>query len=600
MTARKVRSFARDHGLTGIDSKLFEFYVAYLYLNRYVSADIRILDDIVTGGGDDGGIDVAAVVINGTVVTDASDIADLLNDGSENSVYITLIQAKTSEKYDTKLISKFLHGVEQIAEYTANGGDTTNLPIGLSQTAMVVDEVLNNITRFNTPRIPAELFYVTNSKTSTDVEALGETQVLAALRRLQRHAIFPDDITCILQGKNDREERESTLSGPQDVTFRFPGAQPITETMGIDQAYIGVAQADQLLNVICNDSGRVRDGVLKENVRTYQGDANPVNREIYSTLLSEDVELFPFLNNGLTIIARKLNNAGGRITISSYQIVNGGQTSHQLARWAEHLRDTVGKENAMRELAKVAVPIKLISTTSSEIFSRVSVATNLQSAISETDIQSSKKHAQDVELYFAQSGPDGLRYARQNGTDLSDLDVPGLRVVTTSDLDRAVAACIFGESSTSIGSPKSLYGKSSFIWNNHPVDVYYFSALIVYRIESLFRRSARDDSIQLVKAAKYHLAMMTAGLLIPELVSVFEEEKEPTDKDIDTAAREIERAVAKSDLSDSIDNCVAIAIKSLLQHFAAQVKIGKPLVKDDVRNKSVETELHNMFFHPNE
>lgn len=592
MTQRKIRGFAKSNGFTGNESELFERYVAYLYLNRYVSSDVRIIDDIVVGGGTDGGVDIAAVIINGTIVIDASDVADLLNDGSDNSVAATFIQAKTGEKYDTKLISKFLHGVEAVTEYAALGRGRSNLPAGLAQTALILDAVLDNITRFNTTRIPAELYYVTTSKTSTTVERLGETQIDSALKRLNGHSIYPDLLTCKLHGKGDLEERESALAGPQDVVFRFPGAIPIPEAMGIDQAYIGIAQAEQLLNVLCNDKGEMRAGIFKENVRIYQGDSNPVNREIYATLASPERALFPFLNNGLTIIARKLNNAGGRFTISGYQVVNGGQTCHQLARWARAVRASLGTEAANAELSKVTVPVKLISTASSEIFSRVSVATNLQSAISDTDIQSSTRDAQNVELYFAQSGADGLRYSRQNGTEISELDVPALRIVTTSDLDRAVAACIFGESAKSIGSPKELYHRDSYVWGGHPVVIYYFSAWIVYRIESLFRRAGREDDVQYVKAAKYHIAMIAACHLIPELADVFSSSQEPEHKNISTAARAIEG----SSWMDKVDDAVADAAGAVIAYFSASIKTQKALVKDEVRNKSVEIDLYNRAF----
>lgn len=81
----------------------------------------------------------------------------------------------------------------------------------------------------------------------------------------------------------------------------------------------------------------MRSGIFDDNVRLNQGNENRVNQRIYSTLTSENRNMFPFLNNGVTIVARSLTNVADRFSMSGYQIVNGGQTSHQLVRWFQSL-----------------------------------------------------------------------------------------------------------------------------------------------------------------------------------------------------------------------------------------------------------------------
>lgn len=104
-------------------------------------------------------------------------------------------------------------------------------------------------------------------------------------------------------------------------------------------------------------------------------------------------------------------------------------------------RSEVGEDSL---LTSVWIPVKLIETSDSDIVSEVTIATNLQTSIAQADIQGSTQDAKNVEQYFEQSGQDGLRYARQSGVTEDPVGFTRLRVVTTTDLNRSVASCIFG------------------------------------------------------------------------------------------------------------------------------------------------------------
>ncbi|TYK78061.1 AIPR family protein, partial [Streptococcus pyogenes] len=153
------------------------------------------------------------------------------------------------------------------------------------------------------------------------------------------------------------------------------------------------------------------------------------------------------------------------------------------------------------------------SSNDRDVRTSVSIATNLQTAIGSTDIQASSQIAKNVEEYFAQSGADGLRYERQNRG--AALEFARTRVVATPELNRAVAATLFGESSRAIGSPKDLEVEGSFVWGNYPVETYYYAAWIIYRIDRYFARTPESATL---KAAKYHIAMMVSALVNPGLI----------------------------------------------------------------------------------
>jgi hypothetical protein len=581
LTESKMRSFSERNGFAGKPSELFELYIASVYAERYLGGDIKLLDDIATGGGDDEGVDVAAIVINGEAVTDPDDVSGAIEDRDDNDVRAIFIQAKTSEKFDTKLIAKFLHGIESCTKAAAKRSSVP-LGSGLSQTVAILQSVIDNIDRFRTTRIPVEIYYVTTAKQPSD-EALRESQVTSAIDRLRDLDVYNDDLALKLHGRNEISAKEKERKGPQDIEFRFSRKQLIPETEGIEQAYIGLIQANELIKILFDGDG-IRPGIFDDNVRLYQGDQNQVNLRIYSTLDSPRRDMFPFLNNGLTIVARKLTNVADRFSISGYQIVNGGQTSHQLVRWYRNLTcDKVSRVDS--DLTSVWVPIKIIETSDADIVSEVTIATNLQTSIAATDIQASTQDAKNVEQYFEQSGQDGLRYARQSGVSADPVGFTRLRVVTTPDLNRAVASCVFGESSRAIGSPNELTSEDSFVWGGYPVALYYVSAWIVYRVESYFRRKRENFELLALKAAKYHIAMLVSAMSFPDFGKIYTDARDQ--KAMQTVAQKASTGRWKDVVEESLETCMSV----VRVYFAETISEGRSLRKDDVRARKAQVDL---------
>lgn len=282
------------------------------------------------------------------------------------------------------------------------------------------------------------------------------------------------------------------------------------------------------------------------------------------------------MNNGLTIIATNLRGLGDRFFISGYQIVNGGQTSHQLIRWSES--DEV--RNAPHLMADLWITVKIVSSHDSNVRRSVAIATNLQTPIGSTDVQASTQIAKDVEEYFAQSGKDGLRYERQSRG--ATLEFARTRVATTPELNRAVAATLFGESSRAIGSPKDLEAEDSFVWGDYPVEAYYYAAWIIYRIDRYF---ARTPEFTILKAAKYHIAMVVSALVNPEFIAMFEDAAiEATSKKL-KKSRMLKFRVAENPLSEQIEAAIVTAAELAADAFKVPLSEGRSLRKDDVRSR---------------
>ncbi|UOZ03188.1 AIPR family protein [Amycolatopsis sp. WQ 127309] len=580
LTSKRVVKFSRNFGFGGTEAEQFERYVAANYLFQYVGDDVELIERSVLGGGSDEGIDIAAVVVNGRIVFEPEEIDELIAEQGANSAKVIFIQAKTSESYDSKLIAKFLHGVEAVTKY-AMKPKSLKLPPRLVDVAILIDRIAESGDKFQDSRIPCELYYVTTSS-NDGRSAQAELQVTEAIGRIREIGAYSEDFKLRTHGYEELAAKQKERHGPQNVQFNFEKRQTIPATDRVSEAYIGLVSASELLKLLKDDSGDVRSGIFDDNVRLDLGAQNSVNSRIMGTLRSAEREHFPFLNNGLTIIATELRGLGDRFFISGYQIVNGGQTSHQLIRWAE----TEEVKNFPQLMLDLWVPVKIVSSNDSGVRTSVSIATNLQTAIGSSDIQASSQVAKNVEEYFAQSGADGLRYERQNRG--AALEFARTRVVTTPELNRAVAATLFGESSRAIGSPKDLEVEDAFVWGERPEETYYYAAWIIYRIDRYFARTPESTTL---KAAKYHLSMMASALVNPELIPLFEA------GDIDAVASRLARPkrlsfrVVEKKFSDEIEGAIALAAELTADLFRTVLSEGRSLRKDDVRSRKSQEAL---------
>lgn len=584
LTSKRVAKFSRDFGFGGSEAEQFERYVAANYLFQYLRDDVESIERSVLGGGNDEGIDIGAVVVNGSIVFEPEEIEELIAEQNANSAKVIFIQAKTSESYDSKLIAKFLHGVESVTKYAVKPG-SVSLPPPLVDLANLIDRIAENGDKFKDSSIPCELYYVTTS--SNDGKgAQGELQVTQSLERIREIGVYSKRLKLRTHGHEELAAKQKERHGPQNIQFNFEKRQTIPATDRVNEAYIGLVSASELIKLLKDDSDDIRPGIFDDNVRLDLGPYNAVNNRIMGTLQSNEREHFPFLNNGLTIIATDLRGFGDRFFISGYQIVNGGQTSHQLIRWS----DTNEVKNQPNLMSDLWIPVKIVSSSDPGVRTSVAVATNLQTAIGASDIQASSQIAKDVEEYFKQSGTNGLRYGRQSRG--AALDFARTRVVTTPELNRAVAATLFGESSRAIGSMKELEAEGSFVWGEYPVEMYYYAAWIIYRIDRYFART--PDSATL-KAAKYHIAMVVSALVNRKFIEIFE------DSDTERAAKKLRTPkglkfrVTENVLAEQIETEIVTAVDLAAEVFKTPLAEGRSLRKDDVRSRrSQETLLEKV------
>jgi AIPR protein len=219
-----------------------------------------------------------------------------------------------------------------------------------------------------------------------------------------------------------------------------------------------------------------------DNVRDWQ-DFNPVNADIKQTIENKDERpRFALMNNGITVIAKKMRGTGNRFFIEDYQVVNGCQTSHVLYYSQQQLDESI------------MVPLRLLATNNENVITAIIKATNRQTEVKEEHLLALSDFSKKLEAFFPTFRPQHLYYERRSKQYNGDPNVEKTRVITPAYLIRAFASVFLEEPHRATRSYRTLLegvGKSIFA-SDHRLEPYYLAAFILYRLEFIFRNQLLD------------------------------------------------------------------------------------------------------------
>jgi hypothetical protein len=298
-------------------------------------------------------------------------------------------------------------------------------------------------------------------------------------------------------GSDDLHDAWIRKNHANEVEIQLEKQVNLPKMPGVDQAILGVVSVSELLKLTHAEDGTLDERVFYDNVRGFKGEDNPVNRQIIKTLNSQERNLLPVLNNGVTVVASSYTpKPGDAVAVSGFQVVNGCQTSHCLHLTQESLGD---------EVTSVFVPIRLVITKDEEVATQIIRATNSQTAVQENDLVALTKFQKQLEDFYKLDSADvKLIYERRSGQFYS-ADVTKTRVVTISDQLRSISAVFLDNPHAAARYTARLYDAvgTSIFQEEHKLLPYIASAFAAYRIENAFR-AGLDPTY---KPARYHILM---------------------------------------------------------------------------------------------
>jgi hypothetical protein len=259
-----------------------------------------------------------------------------------------------------------------------------------------------------------------------------------------------------------------------------------------------------------NEAGNLQRSLFFDNVRDWQ-EYNSVNTGIKETLTSTSPNRFVLMNNGVTVIARKMSRLSDTFVLDDYQIVNGCQTSHVLYNERDHINDSV------------LIPFRLISTNDEDVTSAIIKATNRQTPVSEDQFFALDEFGKKLEIFF-NSYPilQRLYFERRSNQYGSVTDIKQVRVVTFANMIRDFASMFLNEPHQATRNFKRLKERvgSDIFGEHHRMEPYYVSALAHKKIDALFNNG---KLLAKYKPATFHLILsfriLAAGWTMPAITA---------------------------------------------------------------------------------
>lgn len=477
-----VSSFSLDADSEAIQFEKFSTYS--VIASRFNGA--FDLDDVVTGESDEG-IDGVAVIIDESVMASADDAeAVFIKPRRNHDVDVVFIQAKRSEGFDLGDFLKFKEGILRFV--TASPYVATDDV--LLESRGMFDVVLEHVPNLRNGR-PSLIARFVATGIYQQPDAL-ETALRDFRSQLTSLGVFHEiDIKFV-----DRDELTrlwvDTYSGVNASLPAYSTAA-LPNIVGIDEAYLAVVKASDFVNnVLTTADGNLRTHVFEENVRSFLGFDNDVNKSIASTLMSETSSRFPVLNNGITIVSPDVQLQGNTLHLANFQIVNGCQTSNVLFENRTSLGD-------------VMVNIKVVETQMEDVFSELVRATNSQTRVEDTQFLSLLPIVRKVEQFFnTYDGDDGRLYLERRDRQYVGHDIPNTRIFSLHNAAKCVAAMVCKRPELAMRYPKKMYDElSSTIFAEDTKEIVFYAAcLTMYRFTLLVSNSTIPQNL---KRFKWHM-----------------------------------------------------------------------------------------------
>lgn len=472
------------------ESVLFEKFANYCVL---VNQNIHnlVLSAVETGEGDDCSTDGLAIVINNRLVTNLTELTDIINFRMDIKVHFIFIQTKMSDKFEGTEFLNFGSGVidifKPIDQHELRRNDS------IQEKCEMIEYIIDNYEILEEPP-KCSLFYVCNGKWVEDQNLVAriskvkaDFKILDILGEVNFYPVGNAELRRLYEDSKNQNVAELEMDKRIELPY----------TEGIEEAYLVIMPAKELVSII-SDGDELKKGIFDSNIRDFQGyEDNRVNSDINSTINSSSKDKFGFLNNGITIVGKSLTKKRDKYLLKNFQIVNGCQTSNLLFENREMLND------------KMWVNVKVIITESEDLINKVVKATNSQTVVEEIHLQAMSDYQLHLESFYKTYKFKGeeLFYERRLGQYNLESGIEKNKVVSIEEQIKSFSAVFLDaphKSSRYYGSLLEDIEKKIFLGDHEPI-IYFTSSYMSQLIEIEF---LNNNIAQKYRKYKYHILML--------------------------------------------------------------------------------------------
>lgn len=474
-----------------LQSDFFEFFTFEQLLKNFDLSNDEIKSG-KTGGGDDGGIDGFFIFLNDNLILEKEINKEQIKKNPIIDLFI--IQTTEAKSFSEDVFNKLSDTISSIFDLTKDINQLKNFyNVNIIEKVSIFRDIYTGLTS-KYPKINVYYFYATKGNT-TNIHL----KVKNKAKKL--------------------EEKTKTLLSGSNVDVKFFGARELLESFRTEKTYTlqlkfteSLSKGENDYAVLCDlvnfykfvtdDSKNLRRYIFESNVRDYQGEVE-VNKDIKKTLESTRKADFWWLNNGITLIAKKASVAGKIITLDDVQIVNGLQTTRCIYDYLHTKRDLLNEKN------KNSILVKVIITEDPVVRDSIIKATNFQTRIPDASLRATDSMQRDLEDFFKK---DGWYYDRRKNY-YKNMGKPTDKIISIPYLAQSIMAILLKEPHIARGRPASIIKKDDDYKRvfNPSVDLHAYLnvAKTMKKIENFLR--SRDGKFTVPEKTnfRFHVAMIT-------------------------------------------------------------------------------------------
>lgn len=468
-----LKDFRTERGLspTMAEDVAFEHFAANLTIGVLANG-LLDTDECVVGEDNQPAVDAIGIIINGSFVQDQDEVETYIEMNGYLDVDFVFVQAKTSASFDASALGDLGDFAERVLEEGPIPTDNARV----RQFCSLKDAIFAKSKAFKRRNPAVHLYYVTTGQTPK-----GDANFKSKESTLQKRLTRSGNISSVfvtLIGASEIQRRTLQISNSLSREILFPKRVTMPDVPGVTQAFLGVLPVDEFMKLIAGEADTLLTSIFYDNVRDWEG-FNTVNEGMQKTLQSGATRArFVLMNNGVTVIAKKLQPTGDKLVLEDYQFVNGCQTSNVIWSCRNDLTATA-----------TAVPIKIIATEDEAVVRDIIRATNSQTEIKQAQLLAITDFQKQLELFFKAHGENSLFYERRSRQYVNQKVEPR-RVVTPVGLVKAYASMFLEEPHKTARDFASVLKKvgGEVFAANHKLEPYYLSALTYFWIETLLKK----------------------------------------------------------------------------------------------------------------
>ena len=479
-----LRSFSDDFGYMGLDEpKQFEKFVNNIIFSRqYMRSNPtpELIDIVSTGNGQDTGFDGIGIIVNGVLIKNMDEYKFFSEKDFNLDISFIFIQSKARPRFNASEVNNFYFGVDNFFNKKSS--------ILENETIKRFREIKNFIYENDTLKFNKNpklyMYYVAAGewKSPQDIVARKDESV----KKLKNKNIF-SEINAIFYDTEKLKVLYTELKRKNIKQIQFSSRVALPDITNVTQSFIGSLPMNEFIKIITDSEGNLQGNLFDDNVRHFQGN-NKVNTEIDNTLKNKDIQdALPILNNGITIITKKIEQTGNNISLFDFQIVNGCQSAHVLFQ-----NKDIIKENTN-------IIIKIIETTNQSLINKIIKATNRQTQVTDEAFESLSDFHRNLEMYYEAKSKqinNPIYYERRSKQyDNDPRKIKSTQIVTLAgQIQSYVATFLEQPHSTHRYYGELLNSNRSRLFTDKykKYEEYYLSALILNRLDLLFRNKKLD------------------------------------------------------------------------------------------------------------